>query len=255
MGEKVRYEQKGNVGWVAIDRPEVLNAIDKETLDELLAVVKRAGQDDETAVLVITGVGRAFSVGGDIKHMMADPSPETFRATGNGYQLVAQAMRDLGKPIIAAINGYCLGGGLEIALMCDLRIAAASAKLGLPDAVLGFSPTGGLTHLLSRLIGLGRAMHMALVPDPIDATESERIGLVNQVIADEKLHSTALELAQRMTTFPPHGLAFIKRGFYLAADTNFAGTLALEEEVDVACFVHPDTQKALSDFLESRKKK
>lgn len=255
MDEKVRYEQTGQVGWVTIDRPKVLNAIDKDTLDQLIAIVRQAASNEQTAVLVITGSGRAFSVGGDIKHMMADTSPDAFRATANGYQVLAQAMRDLRKPIVAAVNGYCLGGGLEIALMCDMRIAGAGAKLGLPDAVLGFSPTGGLTHLLPRLIGLGRAMHMALVPDPIDAVEAERIGLVTQVVADEKLHATALSMAQRLATFPPHGLAFIKRGFYTASDSNFAGTLALEEEVDIACFTHPDTQKALADFLESRKKK
>ena len=255
MDEKVLFKVEDKVGWITLNRAKVLNAIDKDTLDQLVEIMGQASADPAVSVLVMTGNSRAFSVGGDIKHMMADKSASAFRATAHGYQALVQAMRDVGKPIIAAIDGYCLGGGLELALMCDLRIASESAKLGLPDAELGFSPTGGLTHLLTRLVGLGRAMHLAMIPDPISAAESEHIGLVTQVVEDDKLLNTANEMAARLATYPEHGLAFIKRGFYAAADANFATTLALEEEVDVACFTHPATQKALSDFLESRKKK
>ena len=186
--------------------------------------------------------------------MMADTRPEIFRKTAYAYQVLAKVMRDCEKPIIAAINGYCLGGGLELALLCDLRFAAKSAKLGLPDAELGFSPTGGLTYILPRLVGLGRALHLTMLPDPIDATESERIGLVTQGFDDEVLLQESINIAMRIAQFPAHGLAFIKKGYLAAIENDFDTTLELEEDVDVACFTHPETQKAMVDFLQSRKK-
>lgn len=255
MTDSVLYKTEGKIGWITLNRPKVLNAIDKDTLEQLLDIMNQVGADDTIRVLVLTGNERAFSVGGDIKYMMANPTPEAFRTTAHGYQALAQVMRNLEKPIIAAINGHCLGGGLELALMCDLRIAAKSARLGLPDAMLGFSPTGGLTHLLPRVIGLGRAMQLVLLPDPIDAVEAERIGLIMQVVTDETLLETISAIAHRLATFPKHGLAYIKRGIYTAIDANFSATLALEEEVDIACFTNTDTQAALIEFIASRKNK
>ena len=254
MIERIIFEKRDQVGLIILNRARILNAIDKQTLDELVSTVNLCAKDNAIYSLVITGSGRAFSAGGDIKHMMSDTRPEMFRKTAHAYQVLAKAMRDCEKPIIAAINGYCLGGGLELALLCDLRFAARSAKLGLPDAQLGFSPTGGLTYILPRLIGHGRALHMTMLPDPIDATESERIGLVTQVFDDEALLHESINIAVRIARFPKHGLAFIKKGYLAALESDFDATLALEEDVDVACFTHPETQKAMADFLQSRKK-
>ncbi len=193
----LRYETRDGVAWATLERPEVLNALDAEHLDGLLDAVARVAADDESRVLVITGSGRAFSVGGDIK-AMDGMSEDDFRATARRYQRLARDMRALDKPVLAAINGYCLGGGLELALMCDLRIAAASARLGLPDAQLGFSPAGGLTWLLPRLIGAGRAMHLALDAEPIDAAEAGRIGLVTRVVEDAELMAATEALAGKI---------------------------------------------------------
>ena len=254
MTQKIIFEKHEHVAVITLNRGRVLNAIDKQTLDELLFIVKKCTEDDSICSLLITGDGRAFSVGGDIKHMLADPRAEVFRETAHAYQVLAKAMWNCQKPIIAAINGYCLGGGLELALMCDIRIAAESARLGLPDAKLGFSPTGGLTYILPRLIGLGRAIRLTLVPDPIDANEAERIGLVTDVVDDNILIKESMKFAERFSQLPAHGLAFIKKGYLEALQNSFDETLELEERVDVACFTHAATQQALADFLQSRKK-
>ena len=246
------YETRDGVAWATLERPEVLNALDAEHLDGLLAAVARVAADDATHVLVITGSGRAFSVGGDIK-AMDGMSEDDFRATARRYQRLARDMRALDKPVLAAINGYCLGGGLELALMCDLRIAAASARLGLPDAQLGFSPTGGLTWLLPRLIGAGRAMDLALDAEPIDAAEAERIGLVPRVVEDAELMAATEALARKIAAWPRTAMANTKRALGAGAESGFEAALELEEDLDVDCFRDAETRKNLAAFLNSRR--
>ena len=163
-------------------------------------------------------------------------------------------MRALDKPVLAAINGYCLGGGLELALMCDLRIAAASARLGLPDAQLGFSPTGGLTWLLPRIIGAGRAMHLALDAEPIGAAEAMRIGLVTRVVEDGELMAAAEALAGKIASWPRTAMANTKRALGAGAESDFEAALELEEEFDVDCFRDGETRGNLAAFLNSRRK-
>ncbi len=249
----LRYETRDGVAWATLERPEVLNALDPEHLDGLLDAVARVAADDAIHVLVITGSGRAFSVGGDIK-AMDGMSEDDFRATARRYQQLARDMRALEKPVLAAINGYCLGGGLELALMCDLRIAAASARLGLPDAQLGFSPTGGLTWLLPRLIGAGRAMHLALDAEPIDAAEAGRIGLVTRVVEDAELMAATEALAGKIASWPPTAMANTKRALGAGAESDFEAALELEEDFDVDCFCDTETRKNLASFLNSRRK-
>ncbi|WP_423910153.1 enoyl-CoA hydratase/isomerase family protein [Candidatus Spongiihabitans sp.] len=241
------------VAWVTINRPEALNAFDIPDLQALLALFQQVKSDTVASVLVITGVGRAFSVGADIK-AMDKMSEADFAKAASLYQALALAARNLDKPILGAINGYALGGGLEIALMCDVRIAARSAKLGLPDAELGFSPTGGLTWLLTRMVGLTVAMDMALTADMLDAEESRRVGLVSRVVEDDDLLEATCTLAQRIAAFPDTGLRNIKRSFYTAADADFATTLTLEEVCDSDCFRSAETQVALKAFIKSRRK-
>lgn len=249
----IRLENRGAVAWITIDRPEVLNALDIPHLEALRARVMQAAGDGETAAVVITGVGRAFSVGADIKAMDRMTDAE-FQAATDHYQTLAAALGDMAKPAIAAVNGYALGGGLEIALMCDLRIAAASARLGLPDAELGFSPSGGLTYLLPRIVGEGRAKHLLLTAEPIDAAEAERIGLVTVVAEDAKLAETAMSLAEKLAGCPRTGLANTKRGLAASRDAGFADALALEAELDAACYRDKETRARLAAFLAARRK-
>jgi 2-(1,2-epoxy-1,2-dihydrophenyl)acetyl-CoA isomerase len=221
----IRMETREAVAWATIDRPEVLNAFDIAHLEELLSVFRRAGEDPETAVLVLTGTGRAFSAGADIKAMDSMGEGD-FARLESLFQGLARAARNLDKPIIAALNGFTIGGGLEIALMCDLRIAARSASFALPDARLGFSPTGGLTYLLPRIVGLGRALHLLLTCERLDATEAERIGLVTEVVEDESLDDRVVEIAAHLAGCPRLGLRSIKRALYAACDATFEASLS-----------------------------
>ena len=249
----IRTEIRNGVLWATIDRPEVLNAFDIPDLEALLQLFHDAGDNPEIRVLTMTGTGRAFSVGADIK-AMDQMSEDEFGKAASLYQALAAAARELDQPIIGAINGFALGGGLEIALMCDLRIAGTSAKLGLPDAHMGFSPTGGLTWLLTKMVGLTVAMDMALTTDLLDAEESLRVGLVSRVVEDDQLLSVAEQLSERIATFPKTGLRNIKRSFYRSAELDFASVLALEERYDSECFQSKETRAALKAFIESRRK-
>ncbi len=250
----IRYETAEAVATITIDRPEALNAFDIPDLEQLREQLRRAARDDSVRVVILTGVGRAFSVGADIKAMDRMGEADFAKAAGL-YQSLALEARNLDKPIIGAINGYALGGGLEVALMCDLRIAARSAQLRLPDAEMGFSPTGGLTYLLVRMVGLTQSLDMALGAEMLDAEKAERIGLVSRVVDDQDLMAHARDLALRMTGYPQVGLRNIKRAFYAAAESNFAATLALEKAYDSDCYRSPETRQKLAEFVESRRKK
>ncbi|WP_343563873.1 enoyl-CoA hydratase/isomerase family protein [Kiloniella sp. b19] len=239
---------------ITLNRPEALNAFDIPDLQKLAGILTDAKSNPEVRAVTITGTGRAFSAGADIK-AMEQMSEEDFARAASLYQELARISQDLDKPMIAAINGFALGGGLEIALMCDLRIAGKAAKLGLPDAYMGFSPTGGLTWLLTRMVGLSVAMDMALTTDMLDAGESLRVGLVSRVVEDGDLLPTAQELAERMASFPKTGLRNIKRSFLAAADADFSTVLTLEEAYDSDCFRSEETQAALKAFIDSRKRK
>ena len=203
---------------------------------------------------MLRGSGRAFCVGADIKAMDKMTDDEFSHAT-NLYQSLCRKARNLEKPVIAAINGYALGGGLEIALIADLRIAGKSAKLGLPDAELGFSPSGGLTYLLNHIIGAGRALHLALTCEVLDAEKSLDIGLITEVIDDDQLVDFAMGLAQKLASFPPTGIKNIKRAFNAALESNLESTLELEAQYDNECYRSDETRRALKSFIESRKKK
>jgi enoyl-CoA hydratase len=249
----IRMETRGAVAWATIDRPEVLNAFDIAHLEQLLSAFRQAGENEEIAVLVLTGAGRAFSAGADIKAMdrMGD---RDFARLASLFQGLVRAARGLDKPILGAINGVTIGGGLEIALMCDLRIAARSARFMLPDAQLGFSPTGGLTYLLPRIVGLGRAMHLLLTCESLDAEEAERVGLVTQVVEDEALAERAAEVAGRLAGCPRLGLRSIKRALNAACDAGFEASLSLEQAYDATNYANPETRAGLAAFLEARRR-
>lgn len=249
----IERQHIGPVLWATIGRPEALNSLDIPHLEALVVLFRDAAIDDSVRSVVITGVGRAFSVGADIKAMDAMTDAEFARAA-ELYQQMCREARALDKPVIAAINGFALGGGLEVALMADVRIAARSAKLSLPDAELGFSPTGGLTYLLNHIVGAGWALHMAITAEMLDAEKSLAIGLVTQVVDDELLADTALELAQRIAAFPPVGMKNVKRSFNAALESSLSVTLTLEAEYDAACYRSPETRQALRDFIDSRRK-
>lgn len=250
----IEAKMLGRVLWATIDREAALNSLDIPHLRALIEMYRRAKEDMAVQAVVLTGKGRAFSVGADVKAMDIMTDIE-FSQAAELYQSMCREARALDKPVIAAINGFCLSGGLEVALMTDIRVAASSAKLGLTDAELGFSPTGGLTYLLNHVVGAGWAMHLAMTAQILSAEESLRIGLVTQVVDDTELEAVALALGQRLGAYPPTGMKNIKRSFNAALEASLASTLTLEAEYDAACYRSKETRQALRDFIESRKKR
>ena len=242
----------GHVLWATIDREKSLGALDIPHLESLVEMFRRAANDDTLRTIVLTGKGRAFCVGADIKVMDAMTDMQ-FAQAAELYQAMCREARALDKAVIAAVNGFALGGGLEVALMADIRVAARSAKLGLPDAELGFSPTGGLTYLLNHIVGASWALHLAMTAQILTAEESLRIGLVTEVVEDTDLEKFVLALAQRLAAYPPTGMKNIKRSFNMALESSLSAALTLEAEYDAACYRSPETRQALRNFIEARK--
>lgn len=245
---------RGRVLWATIERESALNSLDIPHLKALVDMYRRAKSEAAIQAVVLTGKGRAFSVGADIKAMDVMTDPE-FAEAAELYQSMCREARSLDKPVIAAINGFCLSGGLEVALMADIRVAGRSAKLGLTDAELGFSPTGGLTYLLNHIVGAGWALHLAMTAQVLTAEEALRIGLITELVEDAELEPKALALGERLGGYPPTGMKNIKRSFNAALEASLASTLTLEAEYDAACYRSKETRQALREFVESRKKR
>ena len=230
---------------LVFQRPERRNALDRAMLRDLLDAVQAFARNVAARVLVIRGEGPAFSAGSDI-HELRTLDEDGFASATALYQELARAFAQVRKPTIAAINGYALGGGLEIALMCDLRIASPRARLGLPDAQLGFSPSGGLTHHLPRLVGMGWTKHLLLTGDMLDAETAFSIGLVTQVATDSA--RAARELAKRLASYPEGGIA---RTLDLldGSELTFEARLERETTLDHRSFADPETQARLKRRL------
>jgi 2-(1,2-epoxy-1,2-dihydrophenyl)acetyl-CoA isomerase len=252
MSDAVHVEDRDGVAWIALNRPEKLNAIDEGVLRGLLAAIGRIGDDPAIGAAVLHGRGRAFSAGGDVTAMSRMDEAE-FSRTIDLYMQVAAAFRRSPKPVVAAVHGHALAGGFELALICDLRIAADDALFGLPDAPLGLSPTSGMTYLLPRVVGLGRAMELALRAESIDANEALRIGLVSQVVPGDTLLEAAGTLAERIAGWPRVGIAMTKSGFYGALDATFEEATAAEHAAEVRCFRDPDVAANLQRFAARKR--
>jgi len=194
-------EKEGPVCKVTLNRPEALNAINMELAAELRQTFEQMRGDNNIKVVILTGAGRAFSAGRDLKEYRgygSTPAEDWERRQG-GW-LFSGAMEGFGKPIIAAVNGFALAGGCELALACDIRIASEDAKFGLPEINLGVFPGAGATYLLPRFIGRSRTLELVFTGDTIDALEAERIGLVNRVVPRNKLESTVNEIANKIAS-------------------------------------------------------
>ncbi len=248
----VGLELRGDIAVITLDRSAKLNAIDDEMLDGLLATIEDVGRTDAVGAAVLTGRGRAFSAGGDIT-AMAGMDESTFATTIAKYMQLAAAFRACRVPIVAAVHGYALAGGFELALLCDVRFAATGTQFGLPDTPLGLSPTSGMTWLLPRVVGLGRAMYLTLWAEPIDAEEALRIGLVSRVVEPDALLPEAEAFAHRLAAYPRLGVVGTKRGFLDALETDFEAATAAEAEAELACFRTPETRARLRAFADRKR--
>jgi len=229
----VEYAIRNGVATIALNRPQVLNASNLEMKRLLLQMLAQAETDESVRTLILIGNGRAFCTGGDMKES-AGFSLEAYQFAIRQQHHVCAAIRNSDKPVIAAINGYALGGGLEMAMMCDIRIAATSARFGIPVLAAGSVATGALYHQLIQTIGLSRTVYMALTADPVDAVEAERIGLVSGVVEDAALPEAADTLGRKIGSHPLLGVALCKRALRQAAELTFDAALELDEKLALA---------------------
>jgi enoyl-CoA hydratase/carnithine racemase len=237
------------VALVRIDRPEARNALDMPTREALAAAFDRLGADPETRAIVITGTGKAFVGGADIKDM-AEMSPVAMmqRRTARLWR----ALADCPKPVIAAVNGHALGGGMEFAMHADIILAAASAKFGQPEIKLGIMPGAGGTQRLVRAVGRLRAMKLLLTGAVIDAAEAERIGLVCEAVPDDQLMARAAALASEIAGLPPLAAAEIKEVVRHGEDISLDAALALERKAFHLLFATQDQKEGMRAFIEKR---
>src|SRR5438552_336005 len=201
--ENVLYEKKGAIAYVTINRPKVLNALNKATIAELNEVFKDARDDAAVRGVILIGAGdKAFAAGADIAEMANDTPAEAEDKTRHGQRLT-RIIENLGKPVIAAVNGFALGGGCELAMACTIRLAAETAKFGQPEVTIGIIPGYGGTQRLPRLIGKGRALQVILTADMIDAQEAHRIGLVNEIVPSANLIARAEAILNKINANAP----------------------------------------------------
>lgn len=228
--EVVALQVDGGVAVVTLNRPRVLNASNLDMKRRLLGIFADELPSGRVRGVILTGAGRSFCTGGDLKES-AGLTLEQYGESLRLQRALCAAIRNLDKPVVAAVNGYALGGGLEMAMMCDIRIAALSAQFGIPVVKAGSVATSGLYHLLVRTIGLARTAELALSGEPIAAREAERIGLVGKVVADEALLDEARERARRLADLPLTGVALAKRALRAAADVDFDTMAMLDERL------------------------
>ena len=250
--QNILVETSNRISILTINRPEKRNALNQATRDEIVDALESLEKSSESRVLVMTGAGdKAFIAGADINEFEGRTAL-TQREAMKGLR-VFSAIEEFPKPVIAMINGFCLGGGLETALACDIRIASDTAKLGQPEINLGIIPGGGGTQRLTRLVGEGKAMEIILTGEAIDAAHAREIGLVNQVVPPSELRNTVLQLAARIAEKSPVALRMAKEAVKSAARTNLRE--GLEREMDLFCltFGSEDKAEGVRAFLEKRK--
>jgi len=247
----VLVERRDGVATVTINRPEKRNALNAAVRAGFLAALDELRADAEVRVVVVTGAGdKAFVAGADIAEF-SERTPVDQHRVMTGRSLHEETER-FPKPVIAAINGYCLGGGLELAMACDFRIASTRALLGQPEINLGIIPGGGGTQRLPRLVGLGAAMQMILTGEPIGATEAHRIGLVQEVVAPEELMPRAHELGRTIAARSPVALAAAKEAARASQHTALSEGLRVERGLYLLAFGSEDKDEGVRAFLEKR---
>ncbi len=255
MYKTLIYEKKENVGLLILNRPEKMNAISQELTAELSLLLDEIENDAELRVIVITGEGdKAFMAGADINELV-DRDARLGRRVSRERQEIFSRIENLHVPVIAAVNGYALGAGLELALACSIRICSEKAQFGAPEVKLGIIPGDGGTQRLPRLVGQGRAMEMIITGDFIDAQEAYRIGLVNKVFPLDKLMEKAMELAQKIALRPPLAVRYAKEAVNRSQEGDTASGFALESYLHALSCTTEDKKEGVSAFLEKRKGK
>lgn len=256
MSEKaVLYERDGPIAVITLNRPRRLNAINAAVLRSLITHLDAAREDNDARVVILTGAGRAFCAGEDLEETAAGKDSETWCEEIDRLQEVQRQVLRLGKPLIAAVKGYAVGGGCEFAMSCDIRIAGDSAKFGFPETGLGMTMTTAGTKLLTQLVGLGKAKELVLTGEFVDAEEACRIGLVNKVVADGELMDCALAFAERIAERSPLASRLSRIAIDQGLDASFEQVLDMEADHLMTCIRAQDQHEYVARRLEQMKKK
>jgi enoyl-CoA hydratase len=250
--ENVVYDKKGPIGYVTLNRPKVMNALNKATINELQGVFEDARNDSAVRGVILTGAGeKAFAAGADIAEIANNTAVEAEEATRRG-QALTDLIENLGKPVIAAVNGFALGGGCELAMACTIRIAAESAKFGQPEVRLGVMPGYGGTQRMPRLIGRGRALKLILSGEVIDASEAYRIGLVDELEPDTTVIERAETVLKKIMANAPLSVRYALEAVNKGLETSVAEGLLLEASLFAICTSTDDKKEGTSAFMEKR---
>jgi enoyl-CoA hydratase/carnithine racemase len=253
MSEPVLLEIADAVAWITLNRPEAMNALNTATRDALPKAIRAADADPAVRVIVLRGAGeRAFCAGADIKEFVEVPSPAEYRQS-RVHDSWIRAFDEARKPVVASIHGICLGGGLEIALACDIRIAAEDALIGLPETGLGIMTGVGGSQRLPRVVGLGLALDMMLTGERISAARAREIGLVTRVVPCAELHAATAALAAHLAARPPMAMALAKEAVRAAMELPLREGMRLEVDLLTLLLNTEDRLEAARAFREKRK--
>jgi enoyl-CoA hydratase len=252
MYETLQFTVEESVGWVRLARPQKLNAINPQMVQELAAVVDAVRADATIRTLVFTGTGRAFSAGADISELVGLATATRFLRFLEEIQRVYDAVEALDRPTLAAVNGLAYGGGCELAIACDLRIMGESATLGVPEILIGVLPGGGGTQRLPRLLPPAIAKQMIFFGEALDAASAARYGIANSVVPDEAVESTARAWARKLASLPPLALGAAKRLVHTAGHSDLRSGLDAERNAVGFLYGTEDGREGLRAFLEKR---
>ena len=248
-------ETIGSVLKISINRPKVFNSVNTGLAKELQESLDLARNDKTIRAVLLTGNGKAFSTGQDIAELVDPDGPEFSKILSDNYNPIVKKIRELNKPVIAAVNGVAAGAGANIALACDIVIATESAKFIQIFSKIGLIPDAGGTHILPRLIGWQKAMAIMMLGEPVTASEAERMGMIYRVVKDGDIDKESLELATKLSNMPTSALASIKVALNKSITNNFDQQLAVEEKLQIASAKTTDFKEGISAFIEKRKAK
>jgi 2-(1,2-epoxy-1,2-dihydrophenyl)acetyl-CoA isomerase len=250
---ELRYSVDGPVATIVLDRPDALNSLTVALKVELLAAVRAADSDRDIRALILTGAGRAFCAGQDLRERLEPGAAPLDVELRERYNPIVRALRGTRLPVVAAVNGVAAGAGASLAMACDIRIAAESASFVLAFDRVGLIPDSGATWLLPRLVGAGRATEIAMLGDPVDADTALRIGLVNRVVAADALMADAAAMAARLAAGAPQALALTKRTMEAAWDLDLGAALEAEATAQGGAGRTSDHAEGVAAFVEKRK--
>ncbi len=251
MYKTIKVEIEDSIAYLTINKPEVLNALDGQVLEEISRAIGEIEESKEAKALIITGEGRSFVAGADIGAQSV-LDMEGGREWGRNGSAIFRRLELMSIPTIAAVNGFALGGGCELAMACDMIVASEKAKFGQPEVSLGITPGFSGTQRLARKVGKAKAMEMILTGDMIRADEALRIGLVNKVVTPEKLMEEAKELAGRILKNGPLAVKYSKAAIVRGLQMDMDSAIAMENELFAMCFATEDQKEGMKAFLEKR---